>query len=102
MIDRTDLVITESKVEPHDVHARVEHLAHLLGIVARWTKCADNGRFTLVQVDLLEDVLEPDAAGTLTDRLANHLSITALCLCVWQGECPSHSTFNLNKRSGPR
>ena len=54
-------MITKAEVQSDNVHAGVKHLTHLLLIVARGAQRADNRSLTLVQIDLLKDVLEADA-----------------------------------------
>jgi len=63
-------MIAESEVESRDVHASFDHLGHLIHVRARRSQCCNDGCLALVEIDLLEDVLEPDAARVLTDRLA--------------------------------
>ena len=54
-------MITKGEVQSNDVHAGVEHLTHGLWVIAARSKRSDNTRLTLIQIDLLKDVLETNA-----------------------------------------
>ena len=56
------LVITVREVETGDVHASVEHLDEHLSVPAGGSERADDLGLALAELDVLEDVLELDAA----------------------------------------
>ena len=59
----TYLVVAVREVETSDVHAGVEHLDEHVGLPAGGSERADDLGLARGEVDLLEDVLEADAAG---------------------------------------
>ena len=54
----TYLVIAKGEVESSNVHASFNHLDHLLLVRAGWSQSCNNGCLSLIEIDLLEDVLE--------------------------------------------
>lgn len=72
-------MITKGEVESADVHASVEHLAHLISIVAGRAQGADNACLALIEVHLLKDVLKSDTARVLTGRLASCFNHSCDC-----------------------
>jgi hypothetical protein len=74
--------ITIFEVKTSNVHACIKHLVHLLVFLTASSESSNNGSFSLVQIDLLKDVLEPNAAGVLTDWFASrfdHLDNLITC-----------------------
>mgnify|MGYP006259916137 CR=1 FL=1 len=55
-------MITVREVETGDVHASVEHLDEHLSVPAGGSERADDLGLALAELDVLEDVLELDAA----------------------------------------
>ena len=56
------LVVAVREVEAGNVHACVEHLHKHVSVPAGGSQGADDLGLALVQINLLEDVLESDAA----------------------------------------
>ena len=67
-------VFTTIEVETNNVGASFEQLAHLVGLLSCLTNSTDDSRLTLVQVDLLKDVLEPNSARVLASGLATRFN----------------------------
>ena len=55
-------MVTVREVQTSDVHASVEHLDEHVDVPAGRAQCANDLGFALAELDLLEDVLESDAA----------------------------------------
>ena len=55
-------MIAVREVETRYIHASVEHLDEHVNVPAGGAQCANNLGFALAELDLLEDVLESDAA----------------------------------------
>ena len=58
----TYIVIAVREVETRHIHASVEHLDEHVDVPAGRAQCANDLGFALAELDLLEDVLESDAA----------------------------------------
>ena len=73
----TYLVVAVREVEPGHVHAGVKHLDEHIGLPAGWAEGANDFGLAKVEVDRLEDVVEPDAARVSATVCFYHVILAA-------------------------